>query len=154
MAAMSSFFTLPASQKKRKRTQVSGGSNATSAKPSKKGALRDESISGSDVSDDELPNGDDFAGSGSEDDEDLRNEDPAAKRIRLALSVHGSSHLHRTRLCIAPYAGRMLEDAIYTAALAMKVSICVSIVPCEGCIVLVTGGKYGRHISLRYALDT
>jgi ribosomal RNA-processing protein 9 len=61
---MSSFFTLPASQKKRKRQ------------------TRDESISGSDISDDDAPD-DDFSGSESED-EELKNEDPAAKRIRLA----------------------------------------------------------------------
>jgi len=46
--------------------------------------VRDESISGSDVSDDDLPGGEDYAGSDSEEDEELKNEDPATKRIRLA----------------------------------------------------------------------
>jgi ribosomal RNA-processing protein 9 len=79
---MSSFFTLPASQKKRKRPQAPGDAPAKSAKPARRREARDESISGSDISDDDAPD-DDFSGSESED-EELKNEDPAAKRIRLA----------------------------------------------------------------------
>lgn len=78
---MSSFFTLPASQKKRKRAQPS-------EKPtgSTKRARKDDndSISGSELSDDDVPpRQDDFSGSDDED-EEFENEDPAAKRIRLA----------------------------------------------------------------------
>jgi ribosomal RNA-processing protein 9 len=79
---MSSFFTLPASQKKRKRPHAPGDAPAKSAKPTRRREARDESISGSDISDDDAPD-DDFSGSDSED-EELKNEDPAAKRIRLA----------------------------------------------------------------------
>lgn len=79
---MSSFFTLPASQKKRKRPEASGNAPDKSAKPARRKQTRDESISGSDISDDDAPD-DDFSGSESED-EELKNEDPAAKRIRLA----------------------------------------------------------------------
>ena len=79
---MSSFFTLPASQKKRKRPEAPGNAPDKSAKPARRKQTRDESISGSDISDDDAPD-DDFSGSESED-EELKNEDPAAKRIRLA----------------------------------------------------------------------
>jgi len=79
---MSSFFTLPASQKKRKRPQAPGDAPDKSGKPVRRKQTRDESISGSDISDDDAPD-DDFSGSESED-EELKNEDPAAKRIRLA----------------------------------------------------------------------
>lgn len=80
---MSSFFTLPASQKKRKRPQAPGDAPpAKSGKPVRRREARDESISGSDISDDDAAE-DDFSGSESED-EELKNEDPAAKRIRLA----------------------------------------------------------------------
>jgi hypothetical protein len=79
---MSSFFTLPASQKKRKRPQAPGDAPAKSGKPTRRRETRDESISGSDISDDDAAE-DDFSGSESED-EELKNEDPAAKRIRLA----------------------------------------------------------------------
>ncbi|KAM0690310.1 hypothetical protein Q7P36_009077 [Cladosporium allicinum] len=79
---MSSFFTLPASQKKRKRPEAPGNAPDKSAKPTRRKQTRDESISGSDISDDDAPD-DDFSGSESED-EELKNEDPAAKRIRLA----------------------------------------------------------------------
>ncbi|KAK5123962.1 hypothetical protein LTR85_002159 [Meristemomyces frigidus] len=81
---MSSFFTLPASQKKRKRPQPSD------QPPAKRGATskhrtRDESISGSDVSEDDAPvaRNEQYDGTESED-EEFENEDPAAKRIRLA----------------------------------------------------------------------
>lgn len=80
--AMSSFFTLPASQKKRKRPQVPGDAPAKSGKPTRRREARDESISGSDISDDDAPE-EDYSGSESED-EELKNEDPAVKRIRLA----------------------------------------------------------------------
>ena len=79
---MSSFFTLPASQKKRKRPQAPGDAPDKSGKPARLKQTRDESISGSDISDDGAPD-DDYSGSESED-EELKNEDPAAKRIRLA----------------------------------------------------------------------
>jgi len=79
---MSSFFTLPASQKKRKRPQAPGDAPDKSGKPARRKQTRDESISGSDISDDGAPD-DDYSGSESED-EELKNEDPAAKRIRLA----------------------------------------------------------------------
>jgi ribosomal RNA-processing protein 9 len=79
---MSSFFTLPASQKKRKRPEAPGNAPDKSAKPARRKQTRDESISGSDISDDDAPD-DDFSGSESED-EELKHEDPAAKRIRLA----------------------------------------------------------------------
>lgn len=78
---MSSFFTLPASQKKRKRAQPADKPNGAS-KRARKGD--NDSISGSDVSDDDVPAPpDDFSGS-DDDEEEFENEDPAAKRIRLA----------------------------------------------------------------------
>lgn len=85
---MSSFFTLPASQRKRKRPQQSSGANdGRTSKPSKRQA-RDESISASEASDDDNPttrSRQEQSEDGSEDeDEDLRHEDPAAKRVRLA----------------------------------------------------------------------
>lgn len=79
---MSSFFTLPASQKKRKRPQAAGDATEKRGASSRRQESRDESISGSDVSDDDAP-ADDYSGSESED-EEFKNEDPAAKRIRLA----------------------------------------------------------------------
>ena len=86
---MSSFFTLPASQKKRKRSRPSDQENAGgSGAKSQRRETRDESISGSDDSDDEndgpavrreaLDESDD------DDEEEFPDEDPAAKRIRLA----------------------------------------------------------------------
>ena len=75
---MSSFFTLPSSQKKRKRAQPTPNEKRTD-----KGERRNDndSISGSDVSEDERVE----AEAGSEDDEeDFEDEDPAAKRVRLA----------------------------------------------------------------------
>ncbi|KAM0721690.1 hypothetical protein Q7P37_002615 [Cladosporium fusiforme] len=80
---MSSFFTLPASQKKRKRPSAPGDAPDKRGPPSRRQQSRDESISGSDISDDDAPEEDDFSASESED-EDLKNEDPATKRIRLA----------------------------------------------------------------------
>lgn len=83
---MSSFFTLPASQKKRKRAQPPGdlASNKKRTAPKQK-VDRDESISGSDISDDDndaLPAPEeDYSES---EDEDYKNEDAAAKRVRLA----------------------------------------------------------------------
>ena len=80
---MSSFFTLPASQKKRKRPQPSDtGAAKRSTAPRRKEA-RDDSISGSEASGDDAPPAQDYSGSESED-EELRDEDPASKRIRLA----------------------------------------------------------------------
>lgn len=82
---MSSFFTLPASQKKRKRPQGDAGPQAQRKGPSKARQTRDESISGSEASDDEAPTRveEDYDSSVTEDDE-FAGEDPAAKRIRLA----------------------------------------------------------------------
>lgn len=79
---MSSFFTLPASQRKRKRSQPSkDASGAVQRKQSRD----DDSISGSDISEDEArPQAALGEASGEEDDEDFEDEDPAAKRIRLA----------------------------------------------------------------------
>ena len=78
---MSSFFTLPASQKKRKRSQPS-------AKPSDSGLRKEsrdnDSVSGSDISDDDVAT-EALEPEGSEDEDDeFEDEDPAAKRIRLA----------------------------------------------------------------------
>ncbi|KAF2239331.1 WD40 repeat-like protein [Viridothelium virens] len=94
---MSSFFTTPASQKKRKRTDPSQApsqkrrnvtsANKSGARPppaSKRRQARDESISGSD-SDDEGPRGpqDDASIEGSEESE-YENETAAERRLRLA----------------------------------------------------------------------
>jgi ribosomal RNA-processing protein 9 len=84
---MSSFFTLPASQKKRKRTQGDAPTTSQIKTTTKSRRTRDESISGSDISDDdqERPRRSEAALSSSEDeDEAFANEDPAAKRVRLA----------------------------------------------------------------------
>ncbi|KAK5133669.1 hypothetical protein LTR08_007523 [Meristemomyces frigidus] len=82
---MSSFFTLPASAKKRKRPQTTDQPPAKRNAAPKRNESRDESISGSDASDDDAPAArnrtDDLSSS---DDEEFANEDPAAKRIRLA----------------------------------------------------------------------
>nr|POE58534.1 putative wd repeat-containing protein c2e1p5.05 [Quercus suber] len=89
---MSSFFTLPASQKKRKRIQPS--SEKQSVKRSKAQETRDESISGSDDEEDDAPKdrSDEFAGSESDDEEQFAGEDPAAKRIRLAEQYLANTH--------------------------------------------------------------
>lgn len=92
---MSSFFTLPASQRKRKRTEgvpasASKGRN-TNPKSTKRQKVvpsrpvRDESISGSDSDDDEGPSGgieakEDGDSSGTE----HENETVAERRLRLA----------------------------------------------------------------------
>lgn len=82
--SMSSFFTLPASQKKRKRPQASDQPPAKRSAVSKRRETRDESISGSDSEDDApIARNEAYEGSDSED-EEFENEDPAAKRIRLA----------------------------------------------------------------------
>lgn len=78
---MSSFFTLPASQRKRKRTegQSKPGQTRKTAR-----ANDDESISGSDISDSDAR---DRVGSdevSDDDEEEYIDEDPASKRIRLA----------------------------------------------------------------------
>lgn len=79
---MSSFFTLPASQRKRKRSQTAPAKPNSTAK--RKDTQDNESISGSDISDDEVPaQAEEYEDSGDED-EELEGEDPAAKRIRLA----------------------------------------------------------------------
>ena len=81
---MSSFFTLPASQNKRKRRQTDSGSAAQRTRDSKQKRTRDESISGSDESDDQLPLNNDNENDSALDDEIPIDEDPAAKRVRLA----------------------------------------------------------------------
>lgn len=82
---MSSFFTLPASQRKRKRPQPSDRPTDKGRATSKGRRERDDSISGSDASGDDAPaaRGAEYEGSDDEDEED-EDEDPAAKRIRLA----------------------------------------------------------------------
>ena len=94
---MSSFFTLPASQKKRKRVQPPSSVGGTEKQ---KSAQDNDSISGSDLSDDERVR-DDVS---EEDDEDYANEDPAAKRVRLA-----EQYLANTQK-------EVLEDAGFDAA--------------------------------------
>ena len=80
--SMSSFFTLPASQRKRKRVQTS--SAPVKAINRIKSGNDDESISGSEDSEDEnQANRQDVEGSDDEE-EDFEDEDPAAKRVRLA----------------------------------------------------------------------
>nr|OQO30144.1 hypothetical protein B0A51_04532 [Rachicladosporium sp. CCFEE 5018] len=79
---MSSFFTLPASAKKRKRTAPENSASTSRAKPVKRREGRDESISGSDESDDDRPFQD--TNISDSEDEELKDEDPAAKRVRLA----------------------------------------------------------------------
>lgn len=74
---MSSFFTTPASQRKRKRVQPNAPSESSARK---RDSRDDESISGSDVSDAVEEDAE-----GSEEDEDeFEDDDPAAKRVRLA----------------------------------------------------------------------
>ena len=77
---MSSFFTLPSSQKKRKRTEPSSKQLVASERSKERD---DESISGSDISDGDAPAGVE-AYESSNDDEKFEDEDPAAKRVRLA----------------------------------------------------------------------
>lgn len=82
---MASFFTQPSSQKKRKRPQPPTQADVKRNATSKRRERRDESISGSDVSEDDAPAARHMAAEGSsDDDEDFEHEDPAAKRIRLA----------------------------------------------------------------------
>ena len=87
--AMSSFFTLPASQRKRKRTEPSSATKPrreptnTQRTPKKRRELRDESISGSE-------SGEDFEDAvshhnqGSESSKSDEDEDVAGRRTRLA----------------------------------------------------------------------
>jgi ribosomal RNA-processing protein 9 len=85
---MSSFFTLPASQAKRKRQNGENNSrqNSRPAKATRK--ARDESISGSDLSDDNdygpRSRGDNEGLTSDSDGEEFANEVPSAKRLRLA----------------------------------------------------------------------
>lgn len=81
LAGMSSFFTLPASQRKRKRDAPAPTSKSAGRRKESKD---NDSISGSDVSDDDnVAHAVREAGS-EDDEEEFENEDPAAKRIRLA----------------------------------------------------------------------
>ena len=80
VTGMSSFFTLPASQKKRKRAQPADKANGAS----KRAQRDDDSISGSDLSDDDAPAQQEDVSGSDDEDEDFQDEDPAAKRIRLA----------------------------------------------------------------------
>lgn len=104
---MSSFFTLPASQRKRKR--VEHGSSKHQA-PSKSRKTRDESISGSeDGSDDEAPPrpAEDASVTASDtEDGEFADEDPAAKRIRLA-----SQYLANTQKAILAEQSQVGFDA-------------------------------------------
>lgn len=84
---MSSFFTVPASQKKRKRAQdgATGSRKQEKVEVSRRRSTRDESISGSDISDDDGSHRDEADEAASEtDEEDDPMEDPASKRVRLA----------------------------------------------------------------------
>lgn len=91
---MSSFFTTPASQKKRKRTEGSRPSaqkrrNLTSTdarRPpsSKKRRIRDESVSGSESEDDAPRNPQEEEDSEGSDESDVENENPAERCLRLA----------------------------------------------------------------------
>ncbi|KAK0937607.1 pre-rRNA processing protein [Friedmanniomyces endolithicus] len=81
---MSSFFTAPASQRKRKRPQ--NDDRATTKRdvpPTKRKTTRDESISGSDVSDNEARAEEDY-GASQDSDSESDTEDVSSKRIRLA----------------------------------------------------------------------
>lgn len=104
---MSSFFTLPASQRKRKRTEHGISKAQISAKSRK---TRDESISGSDDgSDDEVPphpTEDASLTASDTEDEDFADEDPAAKRIRLA-----SQYLANTQKAILAEENQVGFDA-------------------------------------------
>ena len=84
---MSSFFTLPPSQKKRKRPSTSSRPSGTAA-PKRSRENDEGSISGSDSSGDDSPAGlvnDDGNQFTDEDEEDeFQYEDAAAKRLRLA----------------------------------------------------------------------
>ncbi|KAK5109741.1 hypothetical protein LTR62_006581 [Meristemomyces frigidus] len=83
---MSSFFTLPASERKRKRSQVSEKADGRSAAPARRQEQPDEEISGSEGSDEEAGAGRNggFFEESEDEDEEYQTEDPAAKRIRLA----------------------------------------------------------------------
>ena len=94
---MSSFFTLPASQRKRKRGDGVGeksakrrttnlGANANPRKPKSVPPKRDESISGSGSEDEDLPrevSGDEDGHTGSSE-SDQEDETGAERRLRLA----------------------------------------------------------------------
>ncbi|KAF2480726.1 WD40-repeat-containing domain protein [Neohortaea acidophila] len=81
---MSTFFTLPASQRKRKRPAPSASAPSKSA-GWRKSTRDDESISGSDASDDDAPPpAVDDESLSEEDEAQFEDEDPAAKRVRLA----------------------------------------------------------------------
>ena len=81
LAGMSSFFTLPASQRKRKRDAPASTSKSAGRRNERKD---NDSISGSDVSDDDnVAQAVDDVGS-EDDEEEFESEGPAAKRIRLA----------------------------------------------------------------------
>lgn len=77
---MSSFFTLPASQRKRKRTDQA---TRLAKAPRRNERRDDESISGSDISGDDEP-APVVEGESEDEDEDFEDEDPSAKRRRLA----------------------------------------------------------------------
>lgn len=78
---MSSFFTLPASQRKRKRPEAP----SKFAGPGRRAKRNDDDeISGSDVSDEDVPARVNEEEESDDNDEEFGDEDPAAKRIRLA----------------------------------------------------------------------
>ena len=78
---MSSFFTIPASQRKRKRTDTQSRPAAPKKRPRTKD---DDSISGSDLSDDDARGQVADEEISEDEDEDFQDEDVASKRIRLA----------------------------------------------------------------------
>jgi ribosomal RNA-processing protein 9 len=85
---MSSFFTLPASQRKRKHSQIQQKSNG--ARKARKGD--DDSISGSDVSEDDARARIAQDEGSDEDEEEFEDEDLASKRIRLAEQYLANTH--------------------------------------------------------------
>ncbi|KAK6538204.1 pre-rRNA processing protein [Orbilia ellipsospora] len=91
---MSSFFTVPASQRKRKRSGAETPTNSSSGKPSgsskpssssrppsKKRQVRDEEISSDD---DDSINSDSIPSAADSDEESMQDETEAEKRLRLA----------------------------------------------------------------------
>ncbi|KAK6357521.1 pre-rRNA processing protein [Orbilia javanica] len=86
---MSSFFTAPASQRKRKRSGTDTPANSsrkasgTAKPPSKKRQVRDEEISSGDDDDDSIDS-DSIVSAEDSDDESILGETEAEKRLRLA----------------------------------------------------------------------
>ena len=112
---MSSFFTAPASQRKRKRSGTETPANSsrkasgTSKPPSKKRQVRDEEISSDDDDDDSI-NSASIASAEDSDDDSILGETEAEKRLRLAQQYldnlrteTGTSLIFLTTDCILGY---------------------------------------------------